>query len=215
MDRGAADARVFGADELEHEGGPGLAAAGDRLAEVQGVEAHGLACGDQAHEVIGVMDIAAQHVVADVGLRHADEQRTTGVVGQFFTGNIRACAIGVGSRFDRVEDVIGLGPPRALRELIVFREFRRRRAGDAQRLARDRVGERVAGTPRDGVIVGAAEDAEGSVEAAGQLVMPPSVVHELAVVARQFLLEQAHRGAAPDFADAAASMAVEKKRKTI
>ena len=208
VDRGAADPRVLGADELEHEGGAGLAA-GDRLAEVEGVETHGLAGGHQAHEVIGVKDVAAQRVVTDVRLGEAGEQRTTGIFGEGFAGEIRALAVRTGGRHDRVEGVVGLGAPRALRELVGLGEFRRWSAGDAQRLARDGVGQRVAGTPRDGVVVGAAEDAEGAVKAPGQLVVPAPVVHELAILEWQFLLQQAHRGAAPDFTDAAAGVTVE------
>ena len=95
------------------------------------------------------------------------------------------------------------------REFVAFRKLRGRSSGNAEGFAGHGVGERVSDSPLFLVVSASTNDAKRAIVAAREIIVPLSLVHEVAVLRRLLVVKQSHRSAAPDFANATARVAVE------
>ncbi len=161
------------------------------------------------------VEIMVVHVFADLFVARllraveATEEMHAGIVGEGFPREIVILSVLARHRSPQDESIVRLGAPGTFRQLVGLGVLGRRCAGDAQGLARDGVGQREGHAPLFLVIAAPTKDAERSVVAARQIVVPLPVVHELPVVLGLLLVEEAHGGAAPDLANPAAGVAVQ------
>ena len=178
--------------------------------DVATVDAQGLEGGNVADVVLLMMDIATDLIIS--GLLTAVETANecqAGIIGQGLARQILLLALLVRHGFERKEEIVRLRAPRLLGELVGLGKPGGRSTGDAQGFAWDGIGQRIGDAPQFLVVAGTTQDAERAVKAAGQVIVPLAVIHELAVLFGLFVMEQTHGSAAPDFADAAAGVAVQ------
>ena len=156
------------------------------------------------------MGVGSQCFLADILRIDPPENRPGGIVDQGLLVDRRRVSVLVHGRLQGQEDIVRLRSPGPFGQLVLADVWRLRRPGDAQRSARRRIGQPHHHAPRvGGVVSRSSENAERAVMAAGQLVEPHAIVHELAVLLLVLVIHQPHRGAAPDLADAAAGMPVQ------